>query len=137
MFQPDLAQLSQLQCLQKEAVRASALEEVAHFLLQFALACVPVSAEDGYKDVGVSTRPWFVACRHDDLILDQHQALDLTGEALCRFSNLKYLEVLPLPLEGDEAVTVKEVPGRRMKSRSASALETLAQGSIASSYHFP
>lgn len=104
------AQLAQLQRLQEEAVGVASLEQVAHFLPQLPLARVPISPEDGHKDVGVGARPWLAARRHDDLVLDRHQALDPAGKALGRLGDLKYLEVLPLPLEGDDSVTVKEVP---------------------------
>ena len=112
MLQPHLAQLAQLQCLQEEAVGAAPLEQVVHLLLQLPLARVTVGPKDGHKDVGVGARPWLIARRHDDLVLDQHQALDLAGKALRSLGDLKNLEVLPLPLEGDEAVAVEEVPGR-------------------------
>lgn len=112
MFHSHLAQLAQLQRLQEEAVGAAPLEEVAHFLLQLPLACVPIGPKDGHEDVGVGACPWLIACRHNDLVLDWHQALDLAGKALRRLGDFEYLEVLPLPFEGDEAVTVEEVPRR-------------------------
>lgn len=110
VFHAYLAQLAQLQRLQEEAVGAAPLEEVAHFLLQLPLARVPVGPEDGHEDIGVGACPWLIARRHNDLVLDRHQALDLAGKALRRLGDLEYLEVLPLPLERDEAVTIEEVP---------------------------
>lgn len=105
------AQLTQVQRLQEEVVSASPLEEVSHFLRQLPLARVPIGPKDGHKDVGIGAGPWLVACCHDDLILDWHQALDLAGKGLSCLGDFEYLEVLLLPLEGDEAITVKEVPG--------------------------
>ena len=110
VLQAHLAQLAQLQRLQEEAVGAAPLKQVAHFLLQLPLARVAVGPKDGHKDVGVSARPGLVAGRHDDLVLDRYQALDLAGKALRSLGDLEDLEVLPLPLEGDEAVAVEEIP---------------------------
>lgn len=110
VFHAHFAQLAQLQRLQEEAVGAAPLEEVAHFLLQLPFARVPVGPEDGHEDIGVGACPWLIARRHNDLVLDRHQALDLAGKALRRLGDLEYLEVLPLPLERDEAVTIEEVP---------------------------
>ena len=110
MLQAYLAQLAQLQRLQEEAVSAAPLKQVAHLLLQLPLACVAVGPKDGHKDIGISARPWLIAGRHDDLVLDRHQALDLAGKALRSLGDLEDLEVLPLPLEGYEAVAVEEIP---------------------------
>lgn len=119
MLQPRLAQLAQLQRLQEKAVSTAPLEEVAHFLLQLPLACVPIGSKDGHKDVGIGARPELIARRHNDFVLDRHQALNFAGKALRRLGDLEYLEVLPLPLEGDEAVTVKEVPAGRLGGESS------------------
>ena len=111
VLHPDFLQLSHVQHLQQEAVRLLALEEVAELLPQLPTARIPIGAVDGDEHVGIGPRSLLVACDHDDLVLDGHQASSLTGKALQGLCALEGQEIVPLRRKRDEGIAGEEVPG--------------------------
>lgn len=111
MLHPDFLQLSHVQHLQQETVRLLTLEEVAELLPQLPTARISIGAVDGDENVGVRPRSLLVACDHDDLVFDGHQAPSLTGKALQGLCALEGQEIVPLRRERDEGFAGEEVPG--------------------------
>lgn len=108
---PNFLQLSNVQHLQVETVGLLTFEKVAKLLPQGLASSISVRAVDSDENVGICTCALLISGYDDDLILDGHQALSFTGEALDGLCALKVPEIIPLCREGDVCVATEKVPG--------------------------
>lgn len=113
MLNPDLFQLSHVQCFQVKPVGFAPLKEVPELLLQRPLSRIPVQPKDGDEHVGIGPRTFFEACDHDGLVFDWHQAPGFAGKALSDLGTLEDFVVPSLVAQRDFRVAPEKVSTKR------------------------